>query len=204
MRNRTVDFSRKTLFSLMVFGFVKMAVAQEALPREKGFLPRGTRQWMAIGIMAEPLPIHSRDDGRTFAMTSLTWGQIMLSPRGPSLVRGQLEWGFEIMPLMVMRQTNTTRAFGGSPIFFRWRMQERRRIAPYTEINGGAIYSNHEIPEHISRFNFTAQAGAGLLLRVTAGHSLVLGYRLHHISNGGIGPSTRSVNSNMIIAGVTF
>ena len=108
------------------------------------------------------------------------------------------------MPLMRMHQSPTTWAFGGSPIFFRWRMKERRGIAPYLELNGGAMYSNHEVPEHISRFNFTAQTGAGFLVRLTSKHSLVLGYRLHHISNGGIGPSTRSVNSNVLISGVTF
>jgi hypothetical protein len=83
-------------------------------------------------------------------------------------------------------------------------MKERGRIAPYAELNGGAMYSNHPIPENISRFNYTAQTGMGFLMRLTPGHSFVVGYRLHHISNGGIGPSTRSVNSNVLLAGVTF
>jgi hypothetical protein len=189
---------------LAVLGIAVPVSAQDHPEVEKGFLPRGSTQWMMLAAGAEPLPINSRDEGRRFVMPFVTWGRIMSAPHGPGILRGQLEWGFEIMPLMAMHQTQTTYAAGGSPIFFRWRVRERGRVAPYAELNGGAIYSNRPIPENISRFNYTAQAGVGFVLRVMHGRSLVFGYRLHHISNGGTGPFTRSVNSNVLLAGVTF
>jgi len=203
-RRKNAVLLQLTVSVCMVLGLRQSAAGQAVPDGETGFLARGTRQWFVLASAAEPLPIHSRDDGRTFVMQAVTWGQIMFSPRGWGVLRGQLEWGFELMPIMVMHQRETTYAFGGSPIFFRWRMKERGRFSPFLELNGGAIYSNHEIPEEISRFNFTAQTGGGFLLRMTPKHSLVLGYRLHHISNGGIGPGTRSVNSNVGMVGMTF
>jgi hypothetical protein len=158
-----------------------------------------------LGIISgggEPVVIaHSLNERNTFVQTvQWTYTLFGLHPTA----RGQLRIGVEVVPLQVIFQTQTTYGVGFSPIFFQWLTPPIGRVTPFAELLGGAIYTNHQVPEGISRFNYTAQAGGGLRIGVAEGWWLNVGYRLHHISNGGLGPRTPSLNSNYFLAGVTF
>ena len=137
-------------------------------------------------------------------VVNLTWTWALMRPRGPSVLRGQLHLGFEVVPLIVIQQGRTAFGAGGSPIFLKWLMHPVGPVTPFAEVLGGAIVTNRKVPEDITRFNYTAQGGLGVRVNLSSGHVLSVGYRLHHISNGGLGPRTRSRNSNVILAGVTL
>ncbi|MBI2829047.1 MAG: acyloxyacyl hydrolase [Acidobacteria bacterium] len=171
---------------------------------EKGFVRPPSTAWTVLAGGAEPVSIaHSLND-RSFALLAVVWHRVMTRPRGPSVLRGQLEVAVELVPVLVVGQRATTYGYGFSPIFFRWSMRKRGVVAPFAEILGGALRTDHEVPEGVSRFNFTAQSGLGLQLPLAGRRSLVFGYRLHHISNGGLGPRSPSLNSNVVYGGLTL
>ncbi|OFW48861.1 MAG: hypothetical protein A3G77_01470 [Acidobacteria bacterium RIFCSPLOWO2_12_FULL_68_19] len=180
---------------------VAPAVASSSEP---GFLPAGTNEW-ALGVAAaEPVSVAGSLNERNSAFLMVQWGRVLFRPRGPSPVRGQLMMGVEVEPIHTIYQTETTYGVGFSPIFFRWQMKAIGRVAPYTEILGGALYTSHRVPEGVSAFNYTAEAGVGVRVGLNEHRAMLFSYRLHHISNGGLGPRSRSLNSNVISAGIAF
>jgi len=46
--------------------------------------------------------------GGQFWALQLRWGKVLTAPHGPGPLRGTLEYAFELVPAMVLRQTSTT------------------------------------------------------------------------------------------------
>lgn len=68
---------------------------------------------------------------------------------------------------------------------------------------GGLLFDIPAPASNTSRFNFTAELGFGARVAVPGGHFNV-GYRLHHLSNGGRGEVNPAVDSNMFYVGVSL
>jgi len=69
----------------------------------------------------------------------------------------------------------------------------------------GFLYFQHAIPvPHSSHFNFTPEIGLGVAFFLAPKRALTLGYKLHHISNAGVGRSNPGMNSHVIYAGFSF
>lgn len=84
-------------------------------------------------------------------------------------------------------------------LLVRRRFEKFWAFAPYAEAGTGPMWATHQIPQSTSRFNFVTRIGAG----VTVGR-MMIGYRFHHISNGGYSPRNPGVNVSSLVLGVRF
>jgi hypothetical protein len=76
------------------------------------------------------------------------------------------------------------------------------RVQVYGEAGTGPIWAEKAIPASTSRFNFSTQFGAGVVLLPRARFPLLLGYRFDHLSNGGYSPRNPGFNISTIVLGV--
>ena len=74
---------------------------------------------------------------------------------------------------------------------------------PFAEVGGGALWTTAAVPAGTSCTNFTTYAGAGLRVLGANGRGMVVGYRLHHISNGNRVALNPGVNAHMLVVGWT-
>jgi len=92
--------------------------------------------------------------------------------------------------------------FGANPVGFQWDLLRERNTHPFAFITGGFLKFNEPTPTPTStRWNFSADAGGGLEIALHNRKTISIGYRLHHISNGGIGRSNPSLNTNLVFVG---
>lgn len=69
------------------------------------------------------------------------------------------------------------------------------RWEPYLMALGGVRLFTEPVPNPRGiRFNFSADLGAGVALRLGSGRRLKVGLTLHHLSNGGLGQANPSFN----------
>jgi hypothetical protein len=90
----------------------------------------------------------------------------------------------------------TVRAIAGS-VLVRYRLKQF-----YGEAAMGPMWSEKAIPASTSRFNFSTQLGAGVVLMPRARFPLLIGYRYRHLSNGGYSPRNPGFNISAIVLGV--
>jgi len=84
----------------------------------------------------------------------------------------------------VFQRANT--AFGGgvNPVGFKWIFATRGHVAPYLELNGGTLFTTHEVPAGISTVNFTTGAAFGMYF--FREHTWSVDVRYLHISDAGL------------------
>jgi lipid A 3-O-deacylase len=107
----------------------------------------------------------------TYLSLGVRGGKVLTAPSGPGLLRGQFEYGFEVMPWWQARTatferynlTATTNPniaavsgpyqSGGTyngisvtPVVLRWDLEGSRRIMPFVQGGGGLIWTNHKFP----------------------------------------------------------
>lgn len=76
------------------------------------------------------------------------------------------------------------------------------RVHFYGEVATGPMWAEKAIPASTSRFNFSTQVGAGIVLMPHARFPVIAGYRFQHLSNGGYSPRNPGFNISAIIVGV--
>ncbi len=78
---------------------------------------------------------------------------------------------------------------------------DAERLSAYAEVSGGPMWAERQVPAATSRFNFTTQFGAGLILLPWSRYPVMLGWRYLHISNGGYSPRNPGLNVQSIVIG---
>ncbi len=143
---------------------------------------------------------HSTGD-RWYAVQTVSWGRELTSDVGPGVLRGRFVWAVEAMPLFA--QTHPTDAYGVgiAPVLWRWNFVPRPRWSAFGELAMGGLWTSSPIPEQTRRGNFTAHWGGGVRLKVSGERSVVLAYRLQHISNGNQLLTNPGVNSHVLFVG---
>lgn len=82
----------------------------------------------------------------------------------------------------------TTYGGGFSPLGLRWRLLPRSRVAPTLHVATGLLVFADPAPAgNAHRLNLTAEAGAGVRVRLGGPWSVDLGVAIHHLSNAGLG-----------------
>jgi hypothetical protein len=173
--------------------------AQEAPPA----IGRGMSEWSAAANVAHGIAILESGGGQQYAMPTLSWGRVLTDLRGPGWMRGRFEWLVEMAPYFTEWGEGSTRGAGVVPLGWRWNFAARGRVLPFAEIGGGALWTTAPIPAGTSSTNFTTYAGVGLRVVGAAGRGLLVGYRLHHISNGNRVSENPGVNAHMLVVGWT-
>lgn len=105
----------------------------------------------------------------------------------------------------VNRVRPTRTAFGIAPLGIQANFRPRKKLQPFVESSGGFLYFNKRTPNFTGkRFNFTADVGGGLEIRMKDKRSLTVGYKYYHISNAYRGIDNPGYDNNLFYIGYTF
>jgi Lipid A 3-O-deacylase (PagL) len=131
----------------------------------------------------------------------LRYGLILTSPHGPSFLRGQLEYAFDVMPAwVIVQKTNTAYGGGVNPFAFKWILSSPKKVKPYFVIEGGTLFTNTKVPEATSQINFTSSGGLGAHF-LGERHNFSAEVRFMHISNAGMSNPNPGINTIQVRIG---
>lgn len=123
------------------------------------------------------------------------YGWILTRPHGPLFLKGRFEYVLDAVPFFLVFQKNQT-AYGGgvNPLGLKWDFATRGQLVPYLELNGGTLFTTHEVPIGTSDVNFTSAAAFGLHL-LGPKYAWSLEARYLHISNAGLTTPNPGINT---------
>ena len=132
----------------------------------------------------------------------LRYGWIVTRPHGPGFLKGRFEYAVDAVPMfLVFQPANTAYGVGLNPLDLKWNFATRGNFVPFLELDGGTLFSTHEVPSGTSSVNFTSSAALGThILREKYDWSLEVRYM--HISNAGLSSPNPGVNTVQIRVGV--
>ncbi len=133
-----------------------------------------------------------------------SWMMTITDPVGDGWYRGQVSIGAEMVYIQ-FREPFLTHGIGFTPKI-KYTFVTLNRIRPYAEFAGGPFWTDlaGKIPEESSRFNFVLTAGIGMSYFLTDQAALNVGYRFHHISNGGTSYPNLGLNASLPYGGFSF
>jgi hypothetical protein len=130
------------------------------------------------------------------------YGFILTRPHGPSFLNGRFEYVLDAVPVfMVFQRYNTAYGGGFSPLGLKWDFAARGRIEPYLELNGGTLFTNHQVPTGTSAVNFTDAAALGMHI-LGDKHAFSVEVRYMHISNAGLSSPNPGINTVQVRLGI--
>lgn len=99
---------------------------------------------------------------------------------------------------------HTAYAAGIAPLGFEGVVALSRRVGIGIGVEGGALYFNRRIPDPgETRFNFMADGNVALHVSLGASRpTLVAGFQINHISNGGTGNVNPGMDSRLLFVGI--
>jgi hypothetical protein len=132
-------------------------------------------------------------------MAAGRWSRVMAQFWG-----GSFEYGVEVYPALIVKQTTTVYAGGGSPLQLRYNFMSKHKVVPYLEIGAGMLGSTAQLPENTYRFNFIDQGSLGVQWLRKGHPSFQTGVRYQHISNAGLGNHNPGINSMFLFGGFSW
>jgi lipid A 3-O-deacylase len=128
------------------------------------------------------------------------YGWILTAPHGPGFLNGRFEYAVDAVPAFVVFQpSGTAYGAGVNPLGLKWIFATRSDVQPYLELNGGTLFTTHEVPAGTSTVNFTSSAAFGMhFLRE---HAWTLEVRYMHISNAGLTTPNPGINTVQVRLG---
>lgn len=166
-------------------------------------LERGDTEWSASAGVARGITFLQSEGGERYATLQASVGRVLTDLRGPRLLRGRFEWTVEVVPLLAEWSSGGARGVGVTPLGWRWNFEPRGRWHPFAELGGGALWTTAPLPRGTTGSNFTSHAGLGVRILGERGHGVVVGYRLHHVSNGNRLRRNPGVNAHVLVLGWT-
>src|SRR5215831_3905294 len=125
----------------------------------------------------------------------LRYGWVLTDPHFPGIFRGRFEYAIDATPVfLIFQPTNTAYGVGFSPLGLKWNLERHGRLSPYLELNGGALFTNHNVPTGTNTVNFTSAAALGTHL-LGEKYNLSLELRYLHISNAGLAAANPGINT---------
>lgn len=94
---------------------------------------------------------------------------------------------------------------GVSPIGMQLDLRPERFLQLQVGASGGILLFTDRVPiSQGNRLNFTGDLGAAVSIVRSSGLGVSLGYRFHHLSNGGLGEANPGVAFHMLVAGLRW
>jgi hypothetical protein len=129
------------------------------------------------------------------------YGWILTAPHGPGFLKGRFEYAVDAVPaFLVFQRADTAYGAGVNPVVFKWIFAARGHVSPYLELNGGTLFTTHDVPTGTSTINFTT--GAALGTHFLGEHAWSVDLRYMHISNAGLTVPNPGVNTVQVRLGV--
>jgi len=108
-------------------------------------------------------------------------------------------------PVPFTSTSTTTYGAGFAPLGLQANFRPRKKIQPFVGLSGGFMYFGKQVPGPLgTRFQFTADIGGGIDIRLKNKRALTLGYKYFHISNGDRGAINPGIDNQVFYAGYTF
>lgn len=132
----------------------------------------------------------------------LRYGWILTNPHLPGFLRGRFEYAVDAVPVFFAFQpANTAYGTGFNPLGLKWNFDRHGRLSPYLELEGGVLFTNHDVPTGTNTVNFMDQAALGThVLGEKYNWSVELRYM--HISNAGLATPNPGVNTVQVRLGI--
>ena len=93
--------------------------------------------------------------------------------------------------------------FGASPFGLELLGPRMRTVRPYLAAAAGFLWFTRNTPEpEARRLNATFEAGAGLRVARGEHHTLLLGWKFHHLSNAWTAPYNPGLDGNVVYLGI--
>jgi hypothetical protein len=128
------------------------------------------------------------------------YGWILTEPHLPGFLSGRFELAVDAVPAFaVFQRANTAFGAGVNPVGFKWIFATRGHVAPYLELNGGTLFTTHNVPTGTSTINFTTGAAFGVYF--LKDHAWSLDVRYMHISNAGLTVPNPGLNTVQVRLG---
>jgi lipid A 3-O-deacylase len=129
------------------------------------------------------------------------YGWILTAPHGPGFLKGRFEYAVDAVPAFVVFQShNTAYGAGVNPLGLKWIFATRGDVQPYLELNGGTLFTSHEVPTGTSSVNFTSSAAFGT--HFLGKHAWTVEVRYMHISNAGLATPNSGINTVQFRVGI--
>ena len=120
-------------------------------------------------------------------------------------VRGAAELQFGVEPFLNTIVAPEEGVEAGFNVGFRYITPVTDGVSVFGEISSGPAYlSIDTVEQGDGGFNFISQFGAGLQFELTRNVALNAGYRFRHLSNAGFSEPNRGINSDVLLAGISF
>jgi lipid A 3-O-deacylase len=135
-----------------------------------------------------------------FFYAQVRFGRVLTADHGSGWVRGNFEYAFDLTPLfIVMQPPQATYGGGFSPVVLKWNFTSGRRMVPFVEITGGALWTGQDVPFGTNNFNFTPQGGFGIhfLRKKNPNQAITLTSKFLHVSNAGIADANSGINASI-------
>jgi hypothetical protein len=130
------------------------------------------------------------------------YGWVITAPRGPGFLRGRFEYAVDAVPVLVVFQpTNTAYGAALNPVGLIWDFDTHGRVVPYLDLDGGALFTNTQVPPGTSRLNFTTAGAVGVHFLAGKTH-WTADVRFVHISNAGLQALNPGINTVQLRLGL--
>lgn len=187
-------FKRVLAAGLLALVCASTVRAQEARPEEGG---HEVQIWTGGGWT---VPGGTKDTSVWNA--GLRYGWILTAPHGPGFLSGRFEYAVDAVPaFLVFQPANTAYGAGFDPLTLKWNFATRGKIAPFIELNGGVLFTNHNVPAGTNNVNFMSSLAVGTHI-LGPKYNWSIEARYMHISNAGLAVPNPGMNTVQIRLGV--
>lgn len=93
--------------------------------------------------------------------------------------------------------------FGAAPLGVQMRLRPLASLQPFADIGAGALWFTEPMPSaQAKRFNFLANAGAGVHFGTPGRLGITVGYKLVHVSNAGLASFNPGLDNHLFYVGL--
>ncbi len=134
------------------------------------------------------------------------WGKVLTRQVGPGNLRGNLEFAVDVVPIYAIFQPPVN-AYGAgfNPFILKWNFTTGRRMAPFVELGGGVLFTNHDVPVNTNTVNFTPQGGLGIHFFTAPKRAVTVTAKYLHVSNAGLERRNSGINASFqMLLGYTW
>jgi hypothetical protein len=185
---------RGTVVTTVVVFVLAVAACGQRGPEDGG------REWQVWTGGGHSVPGGTKNTG--IWNLGIRYGWILSRPHGPGFLKGRFEYAVDAVPVfLVFQPANTAFGAGFNPMDLKWNFATRGKVVPYLEIDGGTLFTNHDVPARTNTVNFTSSGVFGVHL-VGDRYNWSIEARYMHISNAGLASPNPGINTFQVRVGI--